>query len=99
MSRWDKPSGRWVVFREYFSGAWCVHRWGDAEPVLFRTWQAAVEYANLRAGLDRLCRGLRDEMVQAWDTGNGDGYVAYRWAYVRLKQLLEGQQLLSLIHI
>ena len=95
MSRWDKPVGRWVVFREYFSGDWCVLRWktDGPGPVLFRTWEAAVEYANLRAGLDQLRRGLREEIVQAWDTGNGDGYVAYRWAHVRLKELLEGHQL------
>ena len=52
-----------------------------------------MEYANLRAGLDQLRRGLREEMVQAWDTGNGDGYIAYRWAHLRLKELLEGHRL------
>lgn len=44
MSRWDKPAGRWVVFREYFSGDWCVLCWktDGPGPVLFRTWEAAV---------------------------------------------------------
>lgn len=39
MSRWDKPVGRWVVFREYFSGDWCVLRWKSdgPGPVLFHT--------------------------------------------------------------
>lgn len=94
MSRWDKPVGRWFVFRELFSGDWYVLQWKvRSQPMHFRTWQAAVEYANLRAGLDQLRRGLRDEMVQAWDTGNGDGYIAYRWAHLRLKELLEGHRL------
>ena len=95
MSRWDKPSGRWIVFREYFSGDWCVLRWGrnGPGPVLFRSWEAAVAYANLRAGLDMLRARLRGEAALAWDTGNGDGYIAYRWAHLRLKELLEGHRL------
>lgn len=95
MSRWVKPSGRWIVFRTKFSGDWCVLQWGQhgSDPVKFRSWEAAVAYANLRAGLDMLRARIRGEMAHAWDTGNGDGYVAYRWADVCLKQLLEGQQL------
>lgn len=95
MSRWDKPVGRWVVFREYFSGDWCVLRWGrnGPGPVLFRSWEAAVAYANLRAGLDQLRRGMRDEMEHAWDTTNIDAYIAYLWAFRRINELLEGHRL------
>lgn len=93
MSRWDKPSGRWVVFREYFSGDWCVLRWNGPEPMRFRSWEDALSYANLRAGLGMLRARLRGEVAHAWDTGNGDGYIAYRWAHLRLNELLEGHRL------
>ncbi|MBC3178123.1 hypothetical protein [Corynebacterium lujinxingii] len=91
MGRWDKPRGRWFVFRELFSGDWCVVQWKRrVQPVFFREWSDAVRYANLRAGLDMLRDRLRGEMEHAWDTTNIDAYVAYLWAYRRVNKLLEG---------
>lgn len=90
MSRWEKPSGRWIVFRGKFSGDWCVLQWKSrAQPVFFRKWSDAVRYANLRAGLDMLRARLRGEMEHAWDTTNIDAYVAYLWAYRRVNELLK----------
>lgn len=90
MGRWDKPHGRWVVFRELYSGDWCVVQWKRRGPAAyFREWSDAVRYANLRARLDMLQARLRSEMEHAWDTSNGDGYVAYRRSYLRVKELLD----------
>lgn len=91
MGRWDKPHGRWIVFRELYSGDWCVLQWKHrVQPVYFREWSDAVRYANLRAGLDMLRARLCDAMEHTWDNDNFDAYFAYRWARRRVDVLLEG---------